>query len=54
MSNLARNLGLIAALAMAIFSAYIYTQTGDWVAAIFCLGSVGYIFVFSAKHGGEN
>jgi len=48
MSDKARMLGLVAALLMAAFSAYIYTQTGDWVAIIFCLGSVAYCLVFGS------
>lgn len=54
MSPLARYIGLIIALLMAAFSAYVYTNTGDWVAAVFCLGSVGYCLFFAsgrAKNG---
>ena len=46
MSKYARVFGLIAAVAMGAFSAYIFLQTGDWVAAVFFIGSVGYAVVF--------
>ncbi|MFT4825930.1 MAG: hypothetical protein ACI9J0_003866 [Cryomorphaceae bacterium] len=52
MSNFARSLGLIAALVMGVFSAYIYLKTGDWVAAVFCLGSVAYFIFFISKQTG--
>ena len=46
MSGTPRLIGLILALAMLAFSAYMYCQTGDWVAAVFLLGSIGYVIVF--------
>jgi hypothetical protein len=48
MSKYARVFGLIVAAAMAAFSAYMFLETGDWVAAVFFLGSVGYAVVFVA------
>lgn len=48
MSKTARMLGLLAALAMLVFSASIYVKTGDWVAAVFCLGSVAYLLFFAS------
>jgi hypothetical protein len=48
MSKYARVFGLIVAAAMAAFSAYIFLETGDWVAAVFFLGSVGYTVVFAS------
>jgi hypothetical protein len=51
MSKTARILGLVAALAMLMFSAGIYLKTGDWVAAMFGLGSVAYIVFFA--YGGK-
>ncbi len=42
------------ALSMFVFSTYMYMQTGDWVAAVFALGSVGYaLFFFSAGQSGK-
>lgn len=46
MSKAARLIGLIAAIAMLLFSGWVYLQTGDWVAVIFILGSLGYLAVF--------
>jgi hypothetical protein len=40
-----RTLRLLVALGMFIFSMFIYRESGDWVAAIFALGSLCY-FVF--------
>ncbi len=43
-----RAVGLVTATAMLLFSAYIYLQTGDWVALVFIAGSLGYgAFFFS-------
>jgi hypothetical protein len=53
MFTIQRTLGLLAALGMFIFSVYIYLQTGDWVAALFALGSLGY-FVFFLLHYKRN
>jgi len=41
-SKSARLIGLVITLAMLVFSAYIYSRTGDWVAAVFVVGSVAY------------
>jgi len=49
MSNSARVFGLVLAVAMGAFSAYFFLKTGDWVAAVFFLGSVGYGVLFTAK-----
>jgi len=46
MSSTARMVGLVVALAMLLFSAFIYLRTGDWVALVFILGSLGYIVLF--------
>jgi hypothetical protein len=49
MSASGRVLGLVVAVAMFFFSAWMYLRTGDWVAAVFALGSVGYgVFFFSS------
>lgn len=48
MSATGRLIGLVVAVAMFLFSAWMYHRTGDWVAAVFALGSVGYaVFFFS-------
>lgn len=46
MSRSGRIIALIAALAMFVFSTWMYSRTGDWVAAVFALGSVAYGFFF--------
>ena len=43
-----RSIGLVIAIAMLVFSGYMYIRTGDWVALVFILGSLGYaVFFFS-------
>jgi len=49
MSNGARILGLIVAATMGAFSTYIFLQTGDWVAAVFIVGSMAYGILFSSN-----
>ena len=39
--------------AMFVFSTWIYTQTGDWVAAVFAIGSVAYGLFFIGTSGGS-
>ena len=46
MSNPARLIGLVAAVAMLLFSSYMYLTVGDWVALVFIAGSLGYIVLF--------
>lgn len=46
MSNSGRIIGLLAAMAMLLFSTYLFLKTGDWVAAVFAVGSVGYMVFF--------
>ncbi len=54
MSPTAKLIGLIVAAAMFVFSCWMYLQTGDWVAAVFALGSVGYaLFFFGFGSGGR-
>ncbi len=55
MSRTARMVGLVAAVAMLLFSSYIYLTVGDWVALIFIAGSLGYIVLFlsTAKDDGS-
>lgn len=48
MSNLGRTVGLLLAIIMFVCSVVVYLNTGDWVAAVFALGSLGYgLFFFS-------
>ncbi len=49
----ARIIGLLAALGMFVFSVFIYLKTGDWVAAVFAVGSLAY-FVFFLWHYNRN
>ena len=50
MSNSALYAGLALALLMFVFSSWMFIQSGDWVAAVFALGSVGYaLFFFGRK-----
>jgi hypothetical protein len=46
-------IALMLALAMFIFSSYMYVKTGDWVAAVFAVGSIAYALFFlrSGKTG---
>jgi len=53
MSNFARLFGLFVAAAMGLFSAYMFLTTGDWVAAVFFLGSVGYLVFFASSRFGN-
>ena len=54
MSNFGRIVGLLAALLMFLFSTYLFLQTGDWVAAVFAAGSLGYmVFFYLLYPGGE-
>ena len=46
MSGSLRIIALVIALAMFVFSTWMYTRTGDWVAAVFAVGSVAYGFFF--------
>lgn len=49
MSKTGRIIGLLIAIAMFVFSTYMFTRSGDWVAAVFALGSLGYgLFFLSA------
>ena len=46
LSATARTIGLVFAVLMLLFSGYMYRATGDWVALVFVLGSLGYIAFF--------
>ena len=53
MSNGGRILGLVLTAAMFVFSTYMYVNSGDWVAAVFAVGSLGYgaFFLNRGKQG---
>ena len=51
MSDTGRMIGLVAALLMFGFSTWMYTQTGDWVAALFAVGSLAYGLFFMGRGG---
>ena len=57
MSSTGRLIGLVLTAIMFAFSAWMYLQTGDWVAAVFALGSLGYGLFFLSRFtqpgGGE-
>jgi hypothetical protein len=53
LSRFGRAIGLLVALLMFCFSAWMYTRTGDWVAALFALGSVAYGFFFYTSTAGK-
>ncbi|MBM71120.1 MAG: hypothetical protein CME43_16785 [Haliea sp.] len=47
-SPTARNTGIVVTLGMLVFSSWMYLQTGDWVAMVFAVFSLGYgVFFFS-------
>jgi hypothetical protein len=40
---------------MFLFSAWMYQRTGDWVAAVFAVGSLGYgLFFFNQSGAGKS
>ena len=48
---IARIMALLVAVAMFVFSCWMFARTGDWVAAVFALGSVAYGFYFFNSGG---
>lgn len=42
----ARAIGIVVTLAMLVFSGWMYLQTGDWVAMVFAVASLGYGIFF--------
>jgi len=55
MSSTARIIALVVAAAMFLFSTWMYSRTGDWVAVVFALGSVAYgIYFFSSGSDGRD
>jgi hypothetical protein len=53
LSSTSRLVGLVIATAMFVFSAVVYFRSGDWVAVIFMLGSLGY-GAFFLMTGGDD
>ena len=52
---MARWLALALAVAMFVFSLWIYSRTGDWVAVVFALGSAAYgIYFFNSARDGNS
>ncbi|MCB1855635.1 MAG: hypothetical protein H6988_11305 [Pseudomonadales bacterium] len=51
MAPIARIMALLVAVAMFVFSCWMFARTGDWVAAVFALGSVAYGFYFFNSGG---
>lgn len=51
MTTTGRTIGLVLTASMFVFSTWMYTQTGDWVAAVFAVGSLAYglFFVGTAR-----
>jgi len=49
MSKRAATTGLVLTAVMFAFSSWMYLQTGDWVAAVFALGSLGYGLFFLGR-----
>jgi hypothetical protein len=54
MPKIARIIALIIALAMFVFSVWVYNNTGDWVAVVFALGSVAYAIYFFTSLSGKD
>ncbi|WP_162845992.1 hypothetical protein [Seongchinamella sediminis] len=46
MTRTGKTVGLVATAAMFAFSTWMYLQTGDWVAAVFAIGSLAYALFF--------
>ena len=53
MPNVGRVIGLILAVTMFLFSVWMYSRTGDWVAVVFALGSAAYTVFFFTSASGE-
>ena len=48
MTRTGKTIGLVATATMFAFSAWMYQQSGDWVAAVFAIGSLAYgLFFYS-------
>jgi len=46
-------LALLIAVAMFVFSLWVYSNTGDWVAIVFAVGSAAYGMYFLSKLRGD-
>lgn len=46
MPAVGRVVALLLAVAMFVFSLWMYSRTGDWVAIVFAIGSAGYTMLF--------
>ena len=46
MPAIARYIAAALALAMLVFSVFVFLRTGDWVAMLFVLGSLAYLLFF--------
>ncbi len=53
LSRTSRLVGLAIAAAMFLFSAVVYVRSGDWVAAVFAIGSLGYGAFFLVTGGSD-
>ena len=53
MSKSGRYIGLVLTAAMFAFSTWMYITSGDWVAAVFAVGSLGYGIFFLSTNGGD-
>ncbi len=49
---MARLVALVVAVAMFVFSLWMYSRTGDWVAIVFAVGSAAYAMYFYSGTGG--
>lgn len=49
MSNTGSVIALLLTAAMFAFSSWMFLQTGDWVAAVFAVGSLAYTVVFLGR-----
>ena len=53
MGGAGRVLGLVLAVAMFVFSLWMYSRNGDWVAIVFAVGSAAYAtYFFTSFRGG--
>jgi hypothetical protein len=47
-------IALLVAIAMFVFSVWMYSRTGDWVAIVFAIGSAAYAtYFFTSARGGK-
>lgn len=53
MPHVGRWLGLVLAVAMFVFSLWMYSRSGDWVAIVFAVGSAAYATYFFTRARGD-